>query len=584
MRRAVVVMALVAGVAGSARAQEASHRDGFAWLRTGPVGIGGISDVSTHPAHPDLVATADLDGGVWLSPDGGAHWHLVLPPLATGGELSRDEDILREVEARLEEVLENPDDAELDALLEGEEITEEQEEELVERARQAAEEAAEQVRGELQADREGTLDLADDAPVDPAVRPRVWVGPTGGLLVGRADGLLVSDDLGESWSRAVEEPVTALVRLPERGVWVAGTPDGFLLSTDGRLWSEAAAGPAVHDLAVAEAGVYAATSDGLWFAEDGRAWVPVGATRERVLAVLPDPEGGLWFATEEALFHSDDRGAAPRPVPGGPLPGVRAMLRLGPGHLLVASAEGPWESVDGGVTFEPILRGLTREETRDLDGGGRDVLLAAADGVFRLAPVSEEIASSTRLGTEDFVPVEVLVDTAVARRGLEEPRSRGVIRFLGSAAPRLHVEARYTPRGDLTYTQASGTARGVEGTFRAVARLEWSPAGRRSGTEIQAIILDGDVYVDDGRDRSLITARLNRQALAYRQHVVQDITELYFARAELMGRAPLVRAESLHARVDHEIRIREIEARLDVLTEGAVSAWQVDSRSAKETP
>jgi hypothetical protein len=103
--------------------------------------------------------------------------------------------------------------------------------------------------------------------------------------------------------------------------------------------------------------------------------------------------------------------------------------------------------------------------------------------------------------------------------------------------------------------------------------LEWTPAGRSSGT-VDVLVSDGEILVDDGGDQHLLAARMSRRAAEYRRKLAETITELYYRRAVLVAERAMRRTDPLVVRVGHEIAILEVEARLDALTDGAVSAWR----------
>ena len=85
---------------------------------------------------------------------------------------------------------------------------------------------------------------------------------------------------------------------------------------------------------------------------------------------------------------------------------------------------------------------------------------------------------------------------------------------------------------------------------------------------------DGEVYVDDGTNPHVMEARLNRRAAELRQTLADQVTDLYFARAELIEHRPQMDETSLLDQIDQELLIQELEAQLNILTDGAVRRWE----------
>jgi len=66
---------------------------------------------------------------------------------------------------------------------------------------------------------------------------------------------------------------------------------------------------------------------------------------------------------------------------------------------------------------------------------------------------------------------------------------------------------------------------------------------------------------------------VSRRVVDYRNRLASDVTDLYFARAELIRARPVMVTDSVLEQVALELKLDELEARLDFLTAGAVRRW-----------
>lgn len=570
--------------------------EGWRWSRVGPGGPGRMSDVAISPTDPARWAVAGLSGEIYLTLDAGQSWELVLAPLRVS-QSSDDEDVLLDIESFIADLLgdidtsEDPEATEEDAEVDAAEI-----EALVRQA-------AEQVRVDLQGDPWFFEQINVLRGRSDSARPRVFFDADGGrLVVGRADGLHVSDDQGASFDRLLDVPVSAWVELPESGKMIAGTSDGLRFFTEGDTsWSDPEDGTErlfVFDLVSAPEGVFAATSQGVWLALDAESWAPLPEIGDPVLAVLPDPEVafGIWASTPDDLYRTEDGGQSWRASLGLPIRDVVDLVPLGAGQILASSSDGVYESLDAGQSWSPVLRGLLDDDSRGMAIGGGRLLLANDEGLFELVPrrgdeADEPIIDASVLA--NFPSVADLVDQALRLPGMAEV-NLAPSRLLHTAMPRITTEFRYAPQprdygyngglaADGTLAGGNTLGKGRDATFYVT--LSWTPAGRKgqsfSSTPDEAaertwvmIDADGTVSVDDGGNPQLMAARITRRISESRRDTSIEIDELFGARARLVASRPGARQVPLSDLVDHELRVLEIEARLDALTDFAVSRWR----------
>lgn len=551
----------------------ADHR----WEVTAPLTLRDISDIAVHPDDSTLVALVTDSGSAWLSEDGGLRWREVLASDDALGSISDDEALIRDVEAFLEDVIDevNADDpTEYDQFEDAEAAAEAIASAVQDAADQAAA-AADTVRGDVDTGA-ALLDL-DGGQVLPS---RVWWGPGGQLLVSRYDGLHYSTDNGARFRNVLDEQVQALAYLPTRGLWVAGTQDGVRWAVDPRGWidaEDATDGLIIRDLSSGPRGMYAATNKGVFFAADAQDWRRLG-DEEEYFAIEADPDWaeGFWVSGEDRIFRSDDQGKTLRSSIGAPLRQVVDIERVAPGQLLIATRDdGPWESMDGGTRFMPISTGLQEADTRGLAVRGRTVYLASIEGALRLVP-----ARSEAVDARPYIALGDLLTASISREGLA-PRGPVSAALLQKVLPSVVVEA-YRRDGD-NLSWNGGTSSADDAEWRVTTRLVFSPRPGRSiggdddamGAAPTVLIVDGGVELVSGAEglTGAMDRRGRRGAVSYRATVIERIATVYGARTELAGRprGELTLAES----VELELRLQELDAELDLLTEGEVSSWML---------
>ena len=322
----------------------------------------------------------------------------------------------------------------------------------------------------------------------------------------------------------------------------------------------------VLDVAIADGTVWAATDLGLWRrTEDG--WRSAGERDEPMTRVVADPgwEGGLWVRTASGVARTDDGGTSWRDLGGGPR--VQNDLAWGGpapgGALLVTSPSGTWDWREEGWTrLDPTPgRSVSWWDGRPIVATGDRLLGRSADA---------ELISA---GPPPWVPLGQLLHTALSRRELTQ--SMSARRWVRTLLPEVTLDGTYRERSEREldlYTTA-----GTHGELTLKVQLRWIPAGRTTSMVSEAAE-DLSLRLPEFADRvfdGLLDAgeAADREATEYRGELTRDIVALYRARNTLWLERAAVPPDSLLAEVRWQLRLDDIEARLDALTDGAVSAW-----------
>ena len=216
--------------------------------------------------------------------------------------------------------------------------------------------------------------------------------PSGAVFSVGGDHLLISWDHGRTWSQRSATPVAphALHLLGGDGMLALGST-GVIRSHDlGRTWVSAGLdGVALQFLALDPNGPwYAAVGRQLYRSEDeGATWEPrtfdFPQMGERFLALAVTEDGSVvvtWGGDVANLSRSTDGGLSWEEVDALPFTLGTPLVRAADGALLLSSydptdgcglphpAEGVYESVDGGASWETIYSGAATGAARTTTG------------------------------------------------------------------------------------------------------------------------------------------------------------------------------------------------------------------------
>jgi hypothetical protein len=555
------------------------------WVQVGPAGEDTFVDIAVHPVRATIWATVRDDGAVWISTDAGTSWVQSLRgDPARLGRVSDDEQVLLDVQARVDEIVDDLPSA--DDFGDPDDLTDDEIDELQSASDEIVDATAD-VLGGVQTEVDGGQWLGDLPTAGAGLgRPRVRFTATGMLLVARADGLRVSADLGTSWLDVLSSPISDVAEVGPGEVLAVG-PEGSWFTTDLVQWTPATLPMEVapYDLVV-DGGTFASGPDGVWFATGG-VWQQLpGASGHPPLTVRPTRttyDRSLMVATRPDLLRAERIDVLAAPVIGGPLSGVADIERLAEDQLIAATGLGPYESMDGGKTWTLLDRGLDDPRAAAVAVAGGTVVLVGAGGVYRLDPLPEVLPepepSTPRL--EPFVPLGVLIDTATTR---DELRQRIGRRVVAALTPQVTTEylTRRRVGPDWENNDPDGTALDLDGYWQLRTVLSWTPGRQRTSTSFDAerepddlpvVVVGREVVVDDGEAPQVLYSKVTRGATSYRSVLAGRITEIYRLRARLLLEGE---PRDLLRAVQRQLRVDELEASLDAFTDGAVTRWKLD--------
>ncbi len=546
----------------------------WVWLEDG---LPGLQDVVDVAVRGEQVALATRTGEVVLSVDGGASWARVLDGLGDGDDDgSPSEAALLDVTTRLQELIDAAADEAIDDV----------DEDVVpvdEAGETSDDEAAARLRSlvdDLQAD--ATSDplfreqSGQDADLVRAARPSLAFGADGTLWVGRGDGLW---RLRDGSARRVTNARVDAAAVARDALWLI--VDGLLAVRDldgGDIAGLSIVQPTDGGLRALSVGsdgaIWVGADDGLHKREADGGWTrwldgePVQAVAAIGAAVLATPGG--------RFVRLDVAGRPTAPVGGGP-EGVADIDVVGDA-VLVGGREGAAVSFDGGDTFAPVVDGLPPSGVGAVALGPK-VYAGTPTGLYRAE--GGEPPSAEMREPDAFVPIELLLSAAERRVGMQPPKNtfgRGG-RVLQYLLPQIRLEGRFSSSQGFTSRLDAGVDEDRALSPGVFLWVTWRPPARASGGSDLTVLPneDGaiDVYGSEGVDAFLLAGRIGRRISEHKIEVAQRISDLYDRRQQIVQSSDVASAfGSLRAQVRVALELAEIEAMLDLLTDGAVGRWR----------
>lgn len=602
-RLAVVGLALLGLSAPLASAQEAPAPpppellplgDRYVWELRGTLGTRhAVTGVSVQEGGEGIWLAITREGTIWRTTDHGASWERVQSGFTlVEDEGLDDEELLLEAEAARDEALRDAEDGEgedaqdvdptdpdavRDAALEADQAARD----AALDAEQAAEAAAEEAALRVDVDRNGDEGF---------LAPTVWFHPSdpGLALASWPDTTMRSIDGGQTWAPVDLAGATTFFAGTDPRLVVAGTVDGIRYSLDGgEAWIDVVDdtdGARIRQVAQEGAWLYAASDHGVFRSENGLHWAALpGLGGTAAVSVVPDPawEGGLWVATSNALLRSDDDGRTFYLAGRHPLRGLRRVVALAEqGHLLAITSDGVWESVDGGVRWLPAIRLLREPDVWDVAFDAGLPVVATRAGVWRMVtPVSLDHTPGKRVVTMSLGDA---VTRAEHRGGLDlDPLTLATVPLGTWLLPTFQVSWVYNlgDGRDTAFFEES-TSEYVDQRWGLYAVACWGGCNTTvvidadsdtivEGTsESDLYVLDGQVYDSDG-DVVASAANVAERMRRYRHTVASTVADAWLARVRLEAEAPLTRNMPLRAQVMYALDMAEMDARLDIYTDGA---------------
>jgi hypothetical protein len=627
-----LVAACVVLLAASAQAQPAGDDAGAAptralegrWLdyNAGLLSLE-MAVVAPDPTNPDRVYAASRNL-LYRTLDGGERWERVWAlrvsggPTAGAGTADVSADVIdaltdEQVDAVQDRFLELQQElleqltAESDELVAAEEVEEAADDLLLQAIDEVT--AAEGPRTEVADETELLADRGfTDIAVDP-LRPSHVFAASG-------SGLLRSTDFGHSWevayrgTGAAQRAVTAIA--VNEGVVVIATGQGLRRSVDGGATFEQVPGPPGTELVtwVATApgwpDVYYALAGGRLFrSEDrGETWAPEGVPQgvsggdARMLAVDPEDPDRVYLATASGLYVSDDGG---RSLELAGSVGLRdrdaRFVAVTPRAVLLGTSEGIYASGDGAATWSTLSDGLSASVVAQLDVGATaegwtTVWAATSDGgIFQLldpraydARTPELAIASQRWGRDPSL--QQTIQAALRHHRLDDIPVAGWGRRIwwSRFAPTVRAELRVYQARDETTTFIPGVG--------GVPRLEGFDTQRQDDWEFRVMLLwDVTELITGGRldpartvdqlgdvtvvslDPTVTASREAQDIADERQELINLVVRLYDTRRDMILRQAGHPASDVLRRVNDELAILELGARLDAVTGGFFSTY-----------
>lgn len=562
------------GVLVAPRERLAPSFDGsWAWTDRGPRGALAWRAI-LRATDGDLLAV-DGDGAVWRADAEARGWRRRLGGVSGLGGASLDEAALLDAEVRLDEILGGLDLSEPGLEDEDEETFEEALDALDDASDAATQAAVEELQGDaLQTGFFGQVQASASGPVIP---PRlVRDGET--LLLTRVDGLWVGD-ADDRWRVVWNQPVRDVAPAPWGG-WVVAGERGLLTTTD--LSTFEPIGPpgwVASDLAVVEGALVAAGPGGLVASDDGADWGAWGTPRPALRVVDAPGDAGTWFLSDDEALRRTRDGGQQYVVPvGPPVPRVRGLDRVGD-LLVLAAGDGVWTSTDGGASVRRMGRGWPGGDAWDALVDDDGVWIAGDAGLLHLEPV--DLSQVAVVVDDAFPELGLLLAAAEARVGQRQSTRLGVgAQALLWALPQVAFDARFLDASDLRSDLGAGRDLIVQRDTTLLLTFTWTPPGRNLsvGSGQQVVVQDTDQgprFYSGSFDQWMMLGSVRRRAADTRARATEQIVAFHQDRAWLVAsRQQRGEAEDLRDAVGLRLRIAELEAWMDALTDGAVARWR----------
>jgi hypothetical protein len=278
-------------------------------------------------------------------------------------------------------------------------------------------------------------------------------------------------------------------------------------------------------------------------------------------------------------------------------------------RLLAWGNDGVWESQDGGVRWSPAIKLLTEPSITALVFL-ETPLIATPVGLWQMVQRTEEAKNQARPDTT--LSLGATVGIAWRRQGLDTaPLSLARKQAAALLAPSLIATVK-VGGGALRASDYwdDQTEEGAGYDWAAALALCWGGCG--AGTELTSdgsseyYEVDGELFSSDGSpvdpgelgdtlfvvDGQIFTqdqvvaaaANVSQSVQRYQNQIYSAVAEAWLTRQRLIVERPNMSTLSLSAQVEHELKIQELTARLDIYTDGAFQRSATDPSNSSEEP
>ncbi len=391
----------------------------------------------------------------------------------------------------------------------------------------------------------------------------IAVDYSGAILVGTGRGMFASKDHGLTWVGVTDVPKDSIIYYiavspVDKGLIYIATEKGIYKSDDEMRWNRIFASPFVSPAELEYDGE-----------EDEKQQEVEQGVLIRTIAIDPDDRDVIYAGTTKGVYVSKDAGSSWSLLEENGLldRDIHHLIvdRRYPGHLYAATSGGVFMYDRFLQRWTDLYKGLTSTDVRYIaisHGRGTAVLWAAARrGVFRARLVE---------GSDGGADIDI--DEILKERFPNEPR----IEEIQAAAIRygeVHPDkiARWRKDAalkawlpDLKVSYDKGRDWSSSGYFYGgVYRDDDITYGKDRGWSVSLTWELGDLIWNDAQTSIDVRSRLMVQL---RDDLLNEVTRLYFERRRLQIDMVLNPPSTLKEKMEKELRLQELTARIDALT------------------
>ncbi|PIQ88236.1 MAG: hypothetical protein COV72_09330 [Candidatus Omnitrophica bacterium CG11_big_fil_rev_8_21_14_0_20_42_13] len=369
------------------------------------------------------------------------------------------------------------------------------------------------------------------------------------IFLGTKSGLFYSRDRGTSWQKAKGELGNSYITSIEK------SEDALYVSTRRKLFASRDSGDKWEKLFVYSSSATETEGDIL----ENEAEDIIQPENDEGGRISIDRESGkVYWCIEDGIFESSDGGVSFGKLSSIGLSNIiKRSVLIHSGNLYVSTKKGIFVLKKDEKSWKNIFQGLTTYDIRDsvLDGLGR-LWLATYKGVFRssnqniLIHANSAKVNNWRIYFYDEPGIAELRQAAIKYAEVIDPQK---IKFLRRGA-RLKA---LLPNVDLDYNKTVNYDSGSDSYY--IGPQDWSVGFSWDLGDL--------VWSDQQR---LIDSQV-RLMVELRDDILTDLTRLYYERRKLQLDLFLSPPQDSNVRLEKELRLEELTASIDALTDGYLS-------------